>query len=160
MLIYLVVLLTLLVCVILPLPIYYCILLIVLSILFSFFMVYFSLLPSLLVILIVIVYVGAMIILIGYMSAVTPNLLISRISSTDFLFIIISVIAFVAISLVDRDSIDFFRTVSPDRYFVYLYTPIGSYVFLTIMFFMLYLIVFSSQTTYQSSPIRKESYIS
>lgn len=130
---------------------FYTISLLFISISLLLFMVFMNYVRTLLFLLIVIVYVGAMIILIGYICAVCPNFVTrsSTVSNYLFLFLVVFIFYF-SISLSFRQNYSKFGSLSD-----YFFSLWGSPVFFMIAIILfLTLIIVTSQYSSPQGPFR------
>jgi hypothetical protein len=132
---------------------YYSISLLLIVLVLLSFIVSVSLIRSLTILILCIVYFGAIIILIGYICAICPNVNISSQFSFTLLFIIIilSLTIFISISFINS-------SYSLVRITGFFYSSYGIFIFITLIFILLLtLLIVTSQYLTPKAPFRSVS---
>lgn len=132
-------------------PLFYSVFLGLFSLLVISLLVSHYFIPSLLGIVIILVYLGSMIVIIGYTCAVVPNLLYSFSSSAFYLLSIALLLILPSFSLLPFSTFGFRPSFSLSYFF---YGPLGSFMFVPVIFFIVLVLLSSSSYLNISSPFR------
>ena len=132
-------------------PLFYSLFLAMFSRMILCLLAYNFFIPSLISLVIILVYLGSMIIIIGYTCAVVPNLHYSLSSVTFSPSLTVLALVSIFIYYIPLYSYGSSPVFSLSLFF---YGPLGSFIFLPVILFMVLVLLSSSSYIYISSPFR------